>query len=127
MAQFDVYVGRGKNAKYLIDLQDNILDTLTTRIVAPLVPLSYINLPIKNVNPVIHVNDEKLILLTHLLAAIPCRHLEKFIVNVKTQRNDIVAALVFIRKQPFFLLTAPACRDARGAGRSVFTIIRQRT
>ncbi len=67
MAQFDVYIGRSKNAKYFIDLQDNILDTLTTRVVAPLVPLELINLPIKNVNPIIYVNDERLLLFTHLL------------------------------------------------------------
>lgn len=93
MAQFDVYAGRGKNAKYLIDIQDNILDMLTTRVVAPLVPISFISLPMKNVNPVIHVNDEKLILLTHLLAAVPCRQLGKIIFNVKMQRNEIITAL----------------------------------
>ncbi|WP_045221647.1 CcdB family protein [Desulfonatronum thioautotrophicum] len=93
MAQFDVYIGRSKNAKYFIDLQDNILDTLTTRVVAPLVPLELINLPIKNVNPIIYVNDEKLLLFTHLLAAIPCKQLGKCIGNIRTQRNEIVAAL----------------------------------
>jgi toxin CcdB len=93
MAQFDVYGCRGKNAKYLIDLQENILDTLTTRVVAPLVPLTVVSLPIKNINPIIHINNEKLVLLTHLLAAVPCKQLGQFIMNVKMQRDDIISAI----------------------------------
>jgi len=36
MAQFDIYQGLGEGVDFLLDLQDGILENLSTRVVAPL-------------------------------------------------------------------------------------------
>ena len=55
MAQFDVYENLNVHTKndipYLLDLQADLLSTLATRIVAPLVGASAMGKPISHLNP----------------------------------------------------------------------------
>lgn len=93
MAQFDIYEGRGEGIKFLIDLQHDMLENLSTRIVAPLVSPETAGPPMRTVNPLISVGGEQYILMTQLLAAIPISTLNGPFGSCQTQREEIVAAI----------------------------------
>ncbi len=94
MAKYDVYSAiANSNSEYLLVLQDEIVDNLTTRVVAPLIPINEVPKQIKILNPTISVNGEDYILMVHLLAAIPTTALKIKIGSVTSQRNEIIATL----------------------------------
>ena len=70
MAQFDIYPGPVEGCDFLIDLQDNMLAELATRVVAPLVSSETLGPPMRTLNPRIVIDGKPYILLTPLLAAI---------------------------------------------------------
>jgi toxin CcdB len=94
MAQFDIYRRGAAGVAFLGDLQEEMLDGLSTRVVAPLVDVNEVAAPMKIVNPRIMVNGVPCILMTHLLAAIPVSNLVgEPVGSAKGQRDEIVAAL----------------------------------
>ncbi len=93
MAQFDIYRGRGEGVDFLLDLQDEMLENLSTRVVAPLALPETVGTPMKTVNPRISVGGTDYILLVHLLAAIPASSLGEPVGSAASQRDAIVAAL----------------------------------
>ena len=100
MAQFDVYpVGTmpfGTGIAYLLDIQSDFLDHLSTRIVAPLAYRSYIALPMTRLNPIFHIDGEELVMVTDEIASIPSRALGKSSGNLSSERDAIIAAVDFI-------------------------------
>ncbi len=93
MAQFDIYRGRGEGVDFLLDLQDEMLESLSTRVVAPLALPETVGPPMKTVNPRISVGGLDYILLVHLLAAIPASSLGARVGSAASQRDAIIAAL----------------------------------
>ncbi len=96
MAKFDIYSSSSANAAFLIDLQDEIIDNLSTRVVAPLVSVDVVSKQIKILNPLISVNGEEYLLMTHLLAAVPVSVLKMKIASALSQRDEIIASLDFL-------------------------------
>lgn len=96
MAKFDIYSSPSSRAAYLLDLQDELIDMLSTRVVAPLVAVEDVDKRMKTLNPVIHIEGGSYILMTHLLAAIPATTLKKKISSASSQRNEIIASLDFL-------------------------------
>jgi toxin CcdB len=100
MAQFDVYENPNehtkKNIPYLLDLQADLLDTLATRVVAPLVSASAIGKPIDHLNPQFQIKRKPVYLSTAEIAGIPVRALGEKVGSLKDQRHAILAALDFI-------------------------------
>ena len=93
MAQFDIYRRQGGSIEFLLDLQDEMLESLTTRVVAPLIPLEAIETPMKTLNPRISIGGVHYVLLVHLLAAIPKTALGELAGSARTQRDEIVGAI----------------------------------
>lgn len=93
MAQFDIYQLQGAGIDYLLELQDNLIDNLSTRVVAPLALPEVVGVPMKTLNPRIPVGGNDYILLTHLLAAIPLSTLGEPVASAQSQRDEIIAAL----------------------------------
>jgi toxin CcdB len=93
MAQFDVYRLGSEGVEFVLDLQDEMLENLSTRVVAPLALPKTVGLPMKTLNPRIAVGGVDCILLTHLLAAIPVAALGHPVGSASSQRDAIVAAL----------------------------------
>lgn len=93
MAQFDIYKRTGSGIEYILDLQHDMLDNLSTRVVAPLAPLESIGSPMKILNPQIPVDGKKHVLLTHLLAAIPVSALGNPVGSALPQRDEIIRAV----------------------------------
>jgi len=96
MAKFDIYTSPSSSAAYLLDLQDELIDMLSTRVVAPLVPIEDIDKRMKSLNPVIRYDGTDYILMTHLLAAIPVTALKKKVGSAVSQRDEIIASLDFL-------------------------------
>jgi toxin CcdB len=96
MAQFDIYGTTGEGVAYLLDLQDEMLEHLSTRVVAPLALPESVGTPMKIVNPRISVGGVQYLLLTHLLAAIPAASLGQPVASAKAQRDEIVGAVDFL-------------------------------
>jgi len=100
MAQFDLY--RNPNPEtnifipYLLDVQADLLDVLATRVVAPLHTLESISKPLRHLNPVLEINGEKFVLSTAELAAVSVGVLGEPAGNVRSDRDEIIAALDFL-------------------------------
>lgn len=92
MARFDVYVspdGRG----YLLDVQADLLDSLNTRVVVPLVPINAAPSPAKRLNPVFDIQNERHVMVTQFLSAVPVSILKTPISSVALHGAEITAAL----------------------------------
>ena len=96
MAKFDIYGSPSSSVPYLMDLQDEIIDVLSTRVVAPLVAVEEVSKRMKILNPVIRIEGVDYILMTHLLAAIPASTLKNKINSAVLQRDEIIASLDFL-------------------------------
>jgi len=101
MAQFSVYTNLNSSSKeqypLLLDIQNKLLDSLETRLVIPLIPLSkYASKPIKELMPIIVINSKKYIVLTPLQAGIHKKLLGNFIADMSTQRQEIISSIDFL-------------------------------
>ena len=101
MGQFTVYENPNPDScdsyPYLLDVQNEILKDLNTRVVIPLCYLSSLN---KNhmgkVSPVFKIKNRNCVLLTPQLAGVSISDLGPSVVNLKEFRTEIVSAIDFI-------------------------------
>lgn len=101
MAALDIHANpepRTREAMpYVIELQADLLSDLNTRLVAPLAPLRLYRGAMPRLNPVIDIEGEPHVILTHQMAALPARLLAAPpIANAEVHRYDIVAAVDFL-------------------------------
>ena len=100
MAQFDVYENPNpasrKTIPFLLDVQTDLLDTLTTRVVVPLVASAAIPKPGRHLNPAFSIGETGVIMSTSEIAGVSIKSLGKKICSIKEYRNEIVAALDFL-------------------------------
>ena len=69
MARFDVY--KSGNARgLLLDIQSDLLDEFGSRMVVPLLPAEDMQ-SVSRLHPVFVINDDRYIMSTHLIFAIP--------------------------------------------------------
>ena len=69
MARFDVY--KSGNARgLLLDIQSDLLDEFGSRVIVPLLPAEDMQ-SVSRLHPVFVMNDERYIMSTHLIFAIP--------------------------------------------------------
>ena len=101
MPQFTVY--RNKNPQtlsvvpFLLDVQNDLLSDLETRVVIPLRPVSAIKGKVlKPLMPVIEIEGERFVLLTPQMAGIPKGELGAPVIQVKHYRSEIIAAIDFL-------------------------------
>lgn len=96
MAQFDIYKNIGKNQEqvpYLLDIQNDILRDLNTRVVIPLGHNKPYN---DNVNPKFIINNQELTMMTTKIATIPLSAVGDKITNLEDQRAKILNAIDFL-------------------------------
>ena len=67
MAQFDVH---RRGGEYLLDCQADDLDSFSSRVVVPLLPVGVIALEFARPTPRLDVNGDDRIMATHLISAI---------------------------------------------------------
>ena len=97
MAQFDVYEKIKKKTKdyvpYLLDIQNDILKNLSSRVV---IPLLISKEAINFLNPKFEINEIDVILSTAELASIPMEILGNKVCSLKDKREEIIGAVDFL-------------------------------
>lgn len=90
MAQFDLHRAA---TGYQLDVQHELHDQLSTRVVVPLLPVATAPKPSRGLNPAIEVEGEPHLLFPQYLAAVPRRELRRPVANLAPHRDDITRAL----------------------------------
>ncbi len=98
MAQFDVYRNRNAASKarfpLLLDVQSDLLESLATRVVIPLAPLTATRARKMDVlTPTLRVEGKNFLLMTPQLAGIAARELGPAVDSLAEHRDAIIAAL----------------------------------
>jgi toxin CcdB len=97
VAQFDVYENMNMNTKdevpYLLDIQNDILKELATRVV---VPLALNKKSVNIINPQFKIENQNVVMLTTQLAGIPLYSLGIKICSLNKYRSDIIGAIDFM-------------------------------
>jgi toxin CcdB len=92
MARFDVY-RHGSSAGYLLDCQADILSSLNTRVVVPLLPRREGPPPMAQLNPVFRVAGKEVVMYTQFAAAIPARELAERVGSLAAEDRTIMNAI----------------------------------
>ncbi|MCX7094667.1 MAG: CcdB family protein [Methylobacter sp.] len=100
MAQFDVFENPNKATNqaipYLLDVQADLLDSLSTRVVVPLLAASAMGKAIKHLNPEFTISNTTVFMSTAELAGVPVRSIGEKVGSLRDRRHDIIAALDFL-------------------------------
>ena len=90
MARFDVY---RLPTGLFVDLQNDLIFHLTTRMIAPLVPVVGGPLQVTRLNPVFEIENNRYALHPQLMAAVPAHILSKPIDSLDRYYDEVVAAI----------------------------------
>ena len=97
MAQFDAYENINEKTKeqipFLLDIQNDILKNVSSRVVIPLVISKE---AINFLNPQFIINEIDVILSTAELASIPMEILGNKVCSLKDKREEIIGAVDFL-------------------------------
>ena len=97
MARFDVFAnptaGERKHTPYFIDVQNDFIDALGTRVVIPLRREASFGLRSRNLNPAFSVGVDTVVLDTAALGTVPLLVLRKPVMNLAASRAEIQEAL----------------------------------
>jgi len=100
MAQFDVYENQNPETKesipFLLDLQADLLDDLTTRVVVPLITVAAMGKPAKYLNPQFKIKRTTVIMSTAELAGVNQQVLGDKVCSLTEHRTEIISALDFL-------------------------------
>lgn len=94
MAQYDVYPGHSPDI-FLLDVQSDLIEDLSTRIVIPLIPADAGPDKIKTLHPVVSLGARDFIVASHLMTAVQKSELKKASMNL-SGRHDAVSAAIFM-------------------------------
>lgn len=92
MARYDVYRAPDGPGWWL-DVQAEVLDLLTTRVVVPILPEAEAPVPAKRLNPVFEVEGERAVMVTQFLSAVPLRGMGRPVGSLAGRADEIGAAL----------------------------------
>lgn len=97
MARYDVYANpeasERKQTPYFLDVQNNYIDTLTTRVVIPLRREAVFGPRARDLNPLLTVGADNVILDTAALGAVPISELRKPVANLREAGSLVREAL----------------------------------
>ena len=97
MARLDVYANpdasERRHTPYLVDVPNNYIDHLATRIVVPLRREAAFGPCARNLNPVFRVGDDSVVLDTSALGAVPLSELRKVVAHLGDSRAAIQEAM----------------------------------
>jgi len=100
MAQFDVHENNNTDSAatipYLLNVQADLLNKLTTRVVVPLVTASAMGKPAMHLNPCFKIEGKAVVMSTAELAGVNVNVLGEKVCSLDKQRDEIIAALDFL-------------------------------
>lgn len=92
MAQFDVHA-LDRGGELVVDCQSDLLASLNTRLVVPLMPLDRAPAQAQRLNPVMSVADREVVMVTQFAAAVHVRELGAVVGSLRDRSSEIVGAL----------------------------------
>lgn len=92
IARFDIYANRSGEG-FLLDVQSDLLETLNTRVVVPLIPLKTAPTPAKRLNPIFTIEGDEVVMATQFLAAVPGAEVRDSVGSLDDARDEINDAL----------------------------------
>lgn len=97
MARFDIfanpYAPERSHTPYVLDVQNDHLQPLATRVVVPLRTPKVFGTPARGLNPVFEVNGKPLVLDTASLAPVPAHLLKAAVMRATPWRDEVLDAL----------------------------------
>jgi toxin CcdB len=97
MARFDVYTNPDSSERdtvpYYLDVQNNFLDAIQTKVVIPLHSAQRFDMRVRNLNPVFEVKGKSVVMNTAGIGAVPSKELSRPIGNLAAQQLEITDAL----------------------------------
>lgn len=100
MAQFDVHLNPNSATRkvipYYLNVQAELLDSLHTRVIVPLVREAEMGPAIQHLHPKFKIKGETVVMCTAELAGLPLRALGDKVASLKSKRDEIIAALDLI-------------------------------
>jgi hypothetical protein len=94
--QFSVYRVKGLKADSAVDLavvlQDDTLSHLSTRVIAPLIPIPK-GLEVERVTPAVFIDSVRYMVAMHLLTTIPVRNLGTLVASLADQERELKNAI----------------------------------
>lgn len=95
MGQYDVYVIQPGN-RYVVDVQSDLIDGLSTRLVVPLIPLATAPQRIKWLNPLFQIEGQDYVMATSLMASVTKDRLNSVKTNMLDRHDDISRAIYML-------------------------------
>jgi toxin CcdB len=92
MARFDLYSSVGEHEQYVVDVPADLLGSLATRLVLPLLPRGATEV-IRDLNPVVQIDDQEYVVMTQELAAVRRSQLRRRVGSLVDHRDAITRAL----------------------------------
>lgn len=100
MPQFTLYENTNKDSKkaypYFVDVQNDLLESMNTRLVIPLTPSNLLGEKIAHLSPETMIRNRSFFLLTHQMTNVPISALKKPCGSLEHLRDDIVSAIDFL-------------------------------
>ncbi len=100
MGQFTLYQNHGDSSDtypFFIDVQNELLDSLNTRVVIPLTPSARLDHKAPNhLCPILHIDSGDFILLTQQMTSVPVSILTTPVHSLDAFRDEIIAAIDFL-------------------------------
>lgn len=98
MSQFTLYENENKKSKktypYFVDVQNDLLDGLNSRLVIPLSAYETLSdTNAKKLCPVIEIKKKNFVLLTHQMTSVPKSILKKKVTSLEASRYEILGAI----------------------------------
>mgnify|MGYP003383159097 CR=1 FL=1 len=95
MARFDVYVNR-RGTGYLLDVQADLITSLNTRVVVPLIALAEAPAAADRLNPVFKVQGVEVSMLSQFMAAVPTSELTEVVASLDGESDAVFSAIDFL-------------------------------
>lgn len=98
MGQFTLYANKNKSSNktypYFVDVQNNLMSELNSRLVIPLTPTTKVKDKVaKKLCPIIHVGDSDFILVTNQMTTVPKSILKSEATSLEDYRYQIIDAI----------------------------------
>jgi len=97
MARFDVFANPDPSERstipYMLDVQNEFLDILETRVVVPLYASSRFSARVRNLNPAFEVAGRSVVMDTLSIGGVPIAELRRPVANLASHQLDIQDAL----------------------------------
>jgi len=92
MARYDIHPV-STNTGFLLNIQSDLLEDLTTRVVVPLMPETKAPKAAERLNPIFEIDGKRYVLVTQFLSSVSISMLATSVDNIAQHHDEIVAAI----------------------------------